>query len=56
MRTELQYLKDAFGEWCHKNRWSKNLPITGGICSEVLVIADRMRAEDKKRAEAGPTT
>ena len=52
MKTELEYLRLAFDVWCIRNKWSKGLPITAEICTQVLAIADEQRTKDRAAIES----
>lgn len=55
MKSELEYLKLAFDQWCKTAGASKHMPITAMVCKEVLIIADSLRAADVAKLEQ-PTT
>ena len=49
MKSELEYLKLAFEEWCRK--YSRHLPLTPASIAAVLAIADTLRSADAAKLD-----
>jgi hypothetical protein len=48
---DTKYFAQAVAEWCSKNKWNRDLPITASWLSEMLQAAQKLKEADRKRLE-----
>jgi hypothetical protein len=48
---ELKYFAQAVKDWCAKNKWNRELPVTASWLSDMLQHALTLQETDRKKTE-----
>jgi hypothetical protein len=55
MKTDTEYFHDAVNQWTAANRSRSNMPFTAAQLSEILTLAQKLKAADAAKLDT-PTT